>query len=1129
MQQKELNTDGFRLKYLEIYNWGTFNHKIWRLEAEGQNTLLTGDIGSGKSTLVDAATTLLVPSQKNVFNKAAGAAPKERDLRSYVMGYFRTESGSYGNSKPVELRPDYKDYTVILEVFSNEELKKAGYEDHEITLALVLWMSKAKNQPERMFVTAEKALNIKEHFSDFGKDIPALKRHVRKFGAETFDSFPMYSAWFKRHFGLADNDQAIELFAHAVSMKTVESISSFVQNNMLQEVATDNRIEEIIDRFNDLDSTYNSVCKARDMKNKLEPMKDLYSDLSVYKANKERFEQAKKDLDPFIGFKRRDLLISKINSSNSNLKKNRALHESLKNKKTALSEELDRAKDDRRRNGGDRIEELGKLIKAQQVQINVRKQRYRDYESLIKPLEMNPPRSVLGFAEQKQKIEKKSIETEAELNTVQQEMISIGSQKASLEEQIKNMSEEYDYIQAHPSNIAVSQLRIRERICEAIGVNTDELPFAGELIEIKESEKNKWEGSIERVLHGFGLSLLVPEKNYSQVMEYVDSHDLKGRLVYYRVSKDLVYSVKTPYPNELRTKINFKDNGEATEFVRQHLSEKYSFICTENHDQFIREPKAITPQGQIKSGRRHEKDDRHRLDDRSNYVLGWSNTDKLIDLARKLSDCRETLKSVEQQTGDIKNRYDTLQNAGKLFARLEDYKSYDEIDYFSPTEKLNDLKDELQVIENGSDVFKMLNDKIKRLEEEIDSLESESDGLAQKIGGFENEIDSAQKELNSLKAELDGFENSVIVSELLLKQLYEKELDGKSLTLVLCDKVKQHIHNELDNCYRDNDSKEKKGEQELIKKMSSFKGDYEVETQEMDVSVQSWPQYADMLKKIESDDLPRFEGLFKKKLRDNTLNDVATLNAFLETSSSEISKRISVINIALKSIEYDPGRHIQLKAFGSEDQEIKQFKYDLRQMIDNRSEIDTGTLQVSEERFIKVKELIDRFKGRPGSVEADRRWRQKVTDVRRWYEFAAVELWNADDSEFEFYKDSSGKSGGQKEKLAYTILATSLAYQFGVGIGNKSSDRSFRFVIVDEAFGRGSDVSAKFGLEIFKKLNLQLLVVTPLQKISIIEPYVEHVAVVSKDELSSESAIRNLTIEEYRLLKKKKELISSTR
>ena len=64
---------GFRLIRLEVFNWGTFDGRVWTLQLDGKNGLLTGDIGSGKSTLVDAITTLMVPSQRIAYNKAAGA------------------------------------------------------------------------------------------------------------------------------------------------------------------------------------------------------------------------------------------------------------------------------------------------------------------------------------------------------------------------------------------------------------------------------------------------------------------------------------------------------------------------------------------------------------------------------------------------------------------------------------------------------------------------------------------------------------------------------------------------------------------------------------------------------------------------------------------------------------------------------------------------------------------------------------------------------------------------------------------------------------------------------------------------------------------------------------------------
>src|SRR5690606_11258056 len=101
----------------EVYNWGTFHRRVWTLRPAGQNALLTGDIGSGKSTLVDAITTLLVSPQRIAHNKAAGADSRERSLRSYVLGYYKSERAeSSMGAKPVGLR-DHTHYSVVLAHF----------------------------------------------------------------------------------------------------------------------------------------------------------------------------------------------------------------------------------------------------------------------------------------------------------------------------------------------------------------------------------------------------------------------------------------------------------------------------------------------------------------------------------------------------------------------------------------------------------------------------------------------------------------------------------------------------------------------------------------------------------------------------------------------------------------------------------------------------------------------------------------------------------------------------------------------------------------------------------------------------------------------------------------------------
>ena len=89
------------------------------------------------------------------------------------------------------------------------------------------------------------------------------------------------------------------------------------------------------------------------------------------------------------------------------------------------------------------------------------------------------------------------------------------------------------YLQQHKNNISGRVAEIRDEILEAVGATAEEIPFIGELIRVKDIECD-WEYAIERILHNFALRLVVPEKYYKQVNEYVNGHNLRGRIVYQR-------------------------------------------------------------------------------------------------------------------------------------------------------------------------------------------------------------------------------------------------------------------------------------------------------------------------------------------------------------------------------------------------------------------------------------------------------------------------------------------------------------------------------------------------------------------------------------------------------------------
>ena len=138
-----------------------------------------------------------------------------------------------------------------------------------------------------------------------------------------------------------------------------------------------------------------------------------------------------------------------------------------------------------------------------------------------------------------------------------------------------------------------------------------------------------------------------------------------------------------------------------------------------------------------------------------------------------------------------------------------------------------------------------------------------------------------------------------------------------------------------------------------------------------------------------------------------------------------------------------------------------------------------------------------------------------VTDVRNWLDFSVIERYRSDNVEKEHHTDSSGKSGGQKAKLAYTILASAIAYQFGLNQDDEKY-KSFRFVVIDEIFSKLDQENARYVMELFKNLHLQLLLVTPKDKISLIESYISSLYLVSIIPDKDESRIIPISIEDYR-------------
>jgi len=1097
------SSTGFRLKNFEFYNWGTYHNTINSLDLNKTNALLTGDIGSGKSTIVDALTTLLIPQQKIIYNKAAGAGSKERSLRSYILGEYKSsKDDNYSSSKAVSLR-DENSFSVLLGRFEND-----GF-DESVTLAQFYYIVNSKEH--KFFVVSKGDLSIKKDFFDF-KDAKSLKKRLKATPhTNVYDTFKEYTKDFSRLMGLK-SEQALNLFYQTVSLKEIGNLTSFIRLHMLEKGDIAQKVDELCKNFSDLNHAHESVLRAKEQIELLSPIAKDATRYEKESALKNEIEATRDVLSEYFAKKEIVLIETKLQElsieekkSNSNKEKiDKELHE-LRAKDIELKIELEK-------NGGNRLNVIESEIQRYTNEVTGKKKINKTYNDLAKSLDLAVVSNEHRFLKNMYETESKVIDIDDNLAKVQNEKVRNLSSSQKYSTALDELEVEILYLENNRSNIPQKIAKIRDAIAKDLDIDREELPFVGELVQVVDEE---WEGAIERVLHSFALSLLVKDEYYDAVSSYVDSTNLRGKLVYLKMMKNIKREQYVDIlPTSLLRKIEIKADSYLFEPLQMMLNDRFNIPCVESMDEFRRFKKALTKQGQFKSSlSRHEKDDRFSIDDRSQWLLGWDNLSKLKALQTQEKELKEKIEFLE-------NKIKELQVDEEKFGKLRDdlrellwYKDFSQLDWYSLSHKIESLEEEKIRLQESSDVIQTLQDEIEKLEKNIIDKSLEAEKIYKKIGAIEGQIEDRKHRKDTLNTQSKE-ENFLLEYENILETLFSEKIEEKS-NLVNLKAQERLLREELNKRVKSLNDSIKRVSERVLSSMNIFVNKFPVMAKDFDASLSSLEDFKRKLSELKKDDLPRWEKRFNELFKEGTLRNILLIQEELEYQSRAIKDKIAKINDSLSDVEYNDGTYVDLIAESGIDIDIREFRQSLKSATSGAIESDNS---YDEQKFLQIKKIIDRFNGREHYIDIDKKWTLKVTDVRNWFNFAASERYFSDKSEKEYYAHSGGKSGGQKEKLAYTVLASSLAFQFGVQ-HNQIQSRSFRFVMIDEAFGKGSDESTKYALKLFDKLKLQLLVITPKTKINVIEPFVKSVHFVANSD-GMNSSLLGMSIEEYQKNKK---------
>ena len=1108
---------GFRLNTLQLYNWGILqNDKIFTFDFDDKSTLLTGRNGSGKTTIVDAIITLLVPKRYRLYNQSSSgnSKDKERDEESYVLGAYGTSSDESSHSGKTKFLRDKNCISIINGVFCNEVTKQ------KISLMQVRYFSSSELVAYEC-VTESKLL-IEDINSILQKENAKLDRDKKwrqilknKCGTDFWDSdgFSKYAARFKNLFGLREDSEnkALKLFAQIVGMKELGNLNEFIRQKMIEGIDVDAEFENLQGNYEKLIQCENEIAKTKCQLELLKPVVDTGKKIEESEQKKEKLTNDQDTLPAWYSKTAIEILTEEINDKKQE-------KENLESQNKAIKSRIERLSND--------IEVLSnnsgiQIVREKERQIDEKKNEREDvrndkniFEQNANELGLQVPHSDEEFAKVFKELNIQKEANSVEKENLRQKDIDITIRQRELNSQKTTLEIELQSLGTRSSNIPLKNIEIRRQIAEGTGLLETDIPFVGELVQVKEEEKY-WNYAIERLFYNLALTILVTEQNYQKVTEYVKSHDLNGRIVYLRTDLQLGDFIPESSKDTVLGKIEIKQGHELSSWLCRHIYEKWNYICSDDFSVIVNNDKVISSSGFIKNGIKHEKDDSVKERTNAINVLGWNNLDKRKSLSSQIEEIREELTEIKAQENAIKEKLENLDIKNDCVKKLLEFKSYSEIDTDSITieiQKLIEEKNRLAKENNVEDIERQIDEK-KSLKK---SLEDKFSSFDRQIGRLEELIQSKEYSLSQNKSAwqifLQNTDETVIKNTI---QSFIAEYTIKSVgDITKLEAERTRIHSRIENELKN----ENKVYAAYIKNLGDYMRNVRSPKEEYKRKFGDWTiQFADLLEgreyltdwnncyeRLVKDELPKYQKKFKEYLHQNLNADIIRFKNFIDNGNQEIKKAIATLNDNLKKIPYgdSPKTFLQLKISDNRDQKIVEFNRMLKNAIPNAAGYETADEE--EKAFRRIKDFID-------FVRENERNRKFILDLRNWHSFAATELKYDDNTETHYYSDSNSLSGGEKAKLTYTILASAIAYQFGI---NESTSRSLRFVIVDEVFSKSDSINAQYAMQLFKQLDLQVMIVTPLDKLNIAEEYISSVHQVQKT--GDASRVLSLTMERFR-------------
>lgn len=1065
-----------KLKRMKLINWHRFENCVIDF---GETTLLSGENGAGKTTILDAIQFVVICSA-NFFNKAA----HDNGKRS-LSGYVRCKTGR--ENKPYERTGEISAH-VALEFYEESRDRyfivgaviDSATEGQETA---VRYLMDNRRLSEEMFFKGKTPRSISE-FRSFNS------KGIRQWCKTQTEARKMIKARLGRI-----EDKFFSLIPKAMAFKPIDDIKEFVYTYVLdaKEVNID-LLRENVRSYQDLERTLESVKRRME---KLEQIEGFYEEaqdcvkrdgmyeffLSQAEVDliKERIQRLEEEIQ--AEEYRKKQLTSQLEETEKEraqkqeietnlrveLRQNQdfiALEEQKKELERFLEEEKNCLEEKRilKKSIKKSLDQMDKLLEIKDVDPCVRECRKR-LESIEEIQNVPEARALLDQVIQYKnqmygKVQRKLAEVQIRLRERQTE-------REQLEGEIQRLKRK-----------KLSYPEAVERLTEAVREEFQRLGRKAEphvLCEVLEIADESWRNAVEGYLNTQRFYILVEPENFDIALG-----------IYDRLRRE-----KKAYGAGLINTQHMEDFDEAPEgTLAQTVTSKNKYAR-----RYIN-----MVLGKVKMCQRYE--------DLKKYST--SITRECMRYQNKVASAikpeifrvpfigknafKVQLEQAEKKREVLKEELEMLQEKIKnLEFAADPLLTGEDVDVKYRLEILTRLSQVKALIQKCRENIKTLEKNSTLIEKQIqlEVLEKIRTEIEKKAGDLNRQIGIAEQKIENRKEQLQAE-----IQEKLKFQAHTADLTQKAGDKALnwkkeyekqtSQKTFQQFKENYEKQRKSNWTRKENSEAFMTEQMVQYKSEYNFGAP---ASMKGYPEFAAVYDRLRTSELLDYEEKVEAAKQAAEEEFREQFLAKLQENMKQAQGEFKELNRALKDIAFSSEQYEFLYMPSKKYRSYYEMLMDDFNVVQGES-IFSGIFHENHREVID--ELFERL-----AIQNDNNSKtlDEFTDYRTYMDYD-IKIIHSDGSYSYYSKVCEEKSGGETQTPFYVTVAASFVQLYSNNIGGEAAG----LVMFDEAFNNMDDERIGGVLEFLKRLPLQILIAAPPDKIQYIGPQMEETLLIMTDE-----------------------------